>query len=62
MVGLYTMVYAQLVLLIITNCLFLVYLLKVRPYLNKINLLFSILFVLSQITLEAFYIYFFKND
>ena len=51
MVGLYSAPLAQLVLLIITNALLLVYLIKVRPYLNKINLIFTILFVLTLLTL-----------
>ena len=62
MVGLYTLVMAQLVLMIVTNGLMLIYLLKVRPYLNKINLLFNILFVLALIAIEAFQIYFYQND
>jgi hypothetical protein len=62
MVGLYSSVIAQLVLLIITNIIFLLYLLKSRPYLNKINLIFMILFVLTAITLEAFFLYFYETD
>lgn len=62
MVGLYTAVVAQLSLLITTNILFLFYLLKVRPYINKINLIFMILFVMTTITLEAFSIYFYQTD
>ena len=62
MVGLYSAVVAQLVMLIITNCLLLFYLLKVRPYLNKLNLIFSILFVLTLLALESFQIYFFQHD
>lgn len=62
MVGLYGAVMAQLVLLLITNALLLFYLLKVRPYLNKINLIFSLLFVLTLITLESFQIFFLQKD
>lgn len=51
MVGLYHAIMAQLVLLIITNALFLIYLVKFRPYLNKINLIFTIIYVLTVITL-----------
>lgn len=62
MVGLYTAMLAQLALLITTNTLYLFYLLKTRPYLNKLNLLFMVLFVLATITIEAFSIYFYQND
>ena len=51
MVGLYKFIVPQLSLLITTNIVFLVYLLKVRPYLNWINLLFKVLFVLTLIVL-----------
>lgn len=51
MVGFYRTIMPQMVMLIITNCLFLIYLLKVRPYLNKINLVFTVLFVLTTIAL-----------
>ena len=62
MVGLYQYVVPQLALLIITNIALLVYLLAVRPHLNKINLLFTLLFVLTLITLESFQIYFIQVD
>jgi hypothetical protein len=62
MVGLYGAVVAQLALLITTNCIFLIYLFKTRPYLNNINLFFSLLFVLTAIVLESFYIYFYQHD
>ena len=62
MVGLYNAVITQLILLIITNGLLLIYLLKVRPYLNKLNLIFSLIFVLALVTLECFQIYFFQYD
>ena len=62
MVGLYQYVVPQLIMLIITNIILLGYLLISRPYLNKINLIFSLLFVLTVITLESFQIYFYQND
>ena len=62
MVALYGMVIPQLCMLIATNILLLLYLLKVRPYINKLNLIFTLLFVLSAIALEAMQIYFFKYD
>ena len=51
MVGLYQYVVPQLALLITTNIAFLVYQLAVRPHLNKINMLFTLLFILTLITL-----------
>jgi hypothetical protein len=39
-----------------------IYLLKVRPYLNKINLVFMVLFVLTSIGIEVFGIYFYQTD
>jgi hypothetical protein len=62
MTGLYNYIIPQLALLITTNTLYLIYLLKARPYVNKINLIFMILFTLTAITIEAFCIYFYQTD
>lgn len=62
MVGLYHAIMPQLVMLIITNGFYLIYLIKVRPYLNKINLIFTIIYVLTAITLEALFIHFYQTD
>ena len=61
MVALYTAPKAQLALLIVTNLCLLIYQLKTRPHLNTINLLFTVLFLLFLVVLEAFYLYFLNN-
>jgi hypothetical protein len=58
MVALYTSPIIQLCLLIITNCVFLGYHLKVRPQLNNINLIFTILAILAMVLFEGLYLYF----
>lgn len=58
MVALYTSPMMQLGLLIATNCIFLLYHLKVRPQLNNINLIFTILAILAMILFEGLYLYF----
>ncbi len=58
MVALYNYPLAQLSLLIATNCFFLAYHLKVRPQLNVINLVFTILPILALVLFEGLYIYF----
>ena len=60
LVSLYGSPKSQLILLIITNIVFLIYMVKVRPYLNNINLIFTILTTLTLIVLEVFYLYFFS--
>ncbi len=49
-------------LLISTNILMFGYLIVARPYLNKINFFFTIIFILTAITLEAFFIHFYQTD
>ena len=49
MTALYNYTIPQLVLLLATNFAFLAYLLKARPYINSINLVFMILFTLTSI-------------
>jgi len=50
-VGLYNYPIIQLALLMVTNILFLGYLLIARPYLNAINMLFAVLTTLGLIVL-----------
>ena len=61
MVALYSFPMAQVCLLIATNCIFLLYHLKVRPQLNNINLVFTILAILALILFEGLYLYFQTN-
>jgi len=61
LVGLYSSPNAQLIMLILTNICHLAYTLKVRPYLNNINLIFNILSTLCIIAFESYFIYFFNN-
>jgi hypothetical protein len=61
MVGLYHSPKSQLVMLIITNLLHLTYTLAFRPYLNNLNLIFSILSTLTIIVIESLIIYFEDN-
>jgi hypothetical protein len=49
MVALYSFVEAQIACLLIINCLYLIYLLKKRPYINAINTIFGILNILVLI-------------
>lgn len=51
----------QLALLITTNCIFLIYNLKVRPQLNAINVVFTVFAILIFILFEAMYLYFINN-
>ena len=51
MTALYGYTIPQLALLITTNILMLGYLVIARPYLNKINLVFTLLFLLAAIAL-----------
>jgi hypothetical protein len=58
LVGLYSYPQPQMALLLLTNLTYLIYLLRWRPFLNNINLVFSVVWVLGLIALESFYIYF----
>jgi len=62
MVGLYDNPKIQLVLLIITNILHLTYNVSFKPFLNNLNLVFSILSTLIIIAFESFFIYFLDNE
>lgn len=59
--GLSSLPSIQLILLVVTNCLHLLYTIIFRPYINKINLAMSILSTAFLIMFEALFIYFNNN-
>jgi hypothetical protein len=62
MAALYNYILPQLAMLILTNGLYLIYTLQQRPHLNKLNLIFTILFILLTTVMEGFFVYFKRND
>ena len=62
LVALYDAPVVQVILLIITNGLYLAYLLYNRPYINTLNTIVTPLMLLPLILLESYMIYFNKND
>lgn len=62
LVALYEAPVVQVILLIITNALYLVYLLYNRPYINTLNMIVTPLMLVPLILLESYMIYFNKND
>lgn len=61
MVGLYKYPKPQLIMLIVTNLLHLIYSIVFRPFLSNLNLLFSILSTLVIILIESLILYFEDN-
>lgn len=61
-VSLYDVPVVQVILLIITNGLYLAYLLYNRPYINTLNTIVTPLMLVPLILLESYMIYFSKND
>jgi hypothetical protein len=61
MVTLYNSPNIQLFLLLATNAALLAYHLKVRPQLNVLNLIFTVLAILFLIAFEAVYLFFLNN-
>jgi hypothetical protein len=45
-----------------TNCLYILYILVLRPYINCINTVMTPLMVLPMLLLESYMVYFYMND